>query len=57
VIDLDHELVLKNPHLWDEATLQWALDQKQAWDDYEEDGPQDLETTLDSALERSPVRR
>lgn len=52
MIDLNHELVLKNPHLWDEKTLKWARDMQQAWDDYEEDGPMDLEDRLDELLEQ-----
>lgn len=29
MIDLDYELVLKNPHLWDNKTLDWAREKEQ----------------------------
>lgn len=47
-IELNPAVVLKNPALWDEETIAWAQKRvvDQEWDDYEEDGPQDLETTL-----------
>lgn len=34
-----------------------GFDEDCEWCDYEEDGPQDLETTLDNALERAEPRR
>ena len=54
-IELNPAVVLKNPALWDEETIAWAQKRvvDQEWDDYEEDGPQDLETTLDNAVDRA----